>query len=234
MVELILGYVYEILLILITISAYTLLIGSVLPKCLLTLEYIPGGPTDRGLRKYTFPEGRGISYEPHPALRKYVSLYILFSSGGNKFFRLKPKRGVNFLVYELAVFNAQNKLIDVIRVSERTDEDERRQNVMLPPSTSYVSLVIYTVGTESVTKKPPYRFNKTKRRILFLTIFLLTAAVGTLLGSFVEREIAVFQKKFLFPLTIVDFSFYVLIFVFSLLIYLATVNRNRVKGGRRK
>ena len=44
---------------------------------------------DRGIKKYVFPEGRSIAYEPSLYFRKYVSQYVLYSQNGNKFIKCK-------------------------------------------------------------------------------------------------------------------------------------------------
>ena len=62
--------------------AYVVLLSDVFPKCFLKTRYAYSSSMGRGLKKFVFPNGRGVLYEPHPHIRKYVNKYLLFATDG--------------------------------------------------------------------------------------------------------------------------------------------------------
>lgn len=101
---------------------------------------------DRGLKKYAYPDGRAVLYEPHPSLRKYVSRYLLLTQNGYKYFRCKPDASVERMQYSIVMFNNRNRVIDVIDVAEERIREEESAMVMLHPDTSYISLALCSVN----------------------------------------------------------------------------------------
>lgn len=171
--ELIIGYILEAVLVLIFISLYTYVVGSWLPKYLLKIKYIPGTTTDRGLRKYRFPEGRGVVYEPNPSIRKYVSLYMLFVKDGAKYIKCKLADNVGFFKYAAVVFDNQDKVIDVIKVND-TSSNGMSKSVMLPTGASYVSFVLYSVNGKNILGKEPFEYDVKKKRAFVACVAIAT------------------------------------------------------------
>ena len=191
MIEMITEYALEAVLLLVLIFAYTLTVGTLLPRWLLKLEYIPGAPTDRGLRKYVFPEGRGISYEPHPSVRKYVKQYILFVKDGSKYIKCKVADSVGFFGYAAVVFNNQNKVIDVVRVNETVSQDGTTRSVSLPKETSYIGFVLYSVNGKRVLENAPFEYHAGKKRAFIALVSLLSGAVALGLRGVITRVFTV-------------------------------------------
>ena len=149
------------LLLMIMVSAvYLIVVGRVLPKYIMKIRYTVKESRDRGLNRYTYPGGRGVVYEPHPSIRKYVSQYLLFTNDGYKYIKCRVDNGVRKLNYSVVMFNNQNKVIDVMDVNERIAEKGESSAVLIHPDTSYAMLMLNSVNGENI-KNPQilcYRF----------------------------------------------------------------------------
>lgn len=104
------------------------------------------GSSDRGLQKYTYPDGRGVSYEPHPSIRKYIQRYILFTSNGYKFFKCRLDTEVKHTDFSVIMFNNKNRVIDVLDVKVTNNLGNESKMLQLHKDTSYVSVVLDSVN----------------------------------------------------------------------------------------
>lgn len=101
---------------------------------------------DRGLKKYTYPDGRAVSYEPHPSIRKYINRYILLTSNGYKFFKCRLDTEVKHTDFSVIMFNSKNRVIDVLDVKVTNNLGNETQMIELHKDTSYVSVVLDSVN----------------------------------------------------------------------------------------
>lgn len=106
--------------------------------------------SDRGLKKYVYPNGRGIAYEPHPSIRKYIPHYLLFTEDGYKYVRCQLDDSVEHLDYSVVMFDHRNRVVDVIDVSESKISSNESKPVMLHGDTSYIALVLDTVNDTKI------------------------------------------------------------------------------------
>jgi len=145
-------------LMIIELIIYLILVGTVLPKWFMKVRCSVTESRDRGMKKYIFPEGRGVAYEPHPSVRKYIHRYVLFVSEGYKYIKCRLDDGITHLNYTVVMFNNRNKVIDVIDVSERRPRNAETGAVQIHQDTSYVALIPNTVNGERLhAKKIMYR-----------------------------------------------------------------------------
>jgi hypothetical protein len=187
MITEIMGYVYRSSFYLISIAVFILLVGRVLPYCCLKLQYTDQTSRDRGLKKYKFPEGRAVLYETHPSIRRYVESYALFVKDGNKYVRCKIAPGIGYIYYALAIFDHTDKLIDVVKVNDVIeDADGYSSTVSIPPETSYVSFVLYTVNGQKVTENPPFEFLGRGKKIFVGCVMALSVIEGLILRTMVK------------------------------------------------
>ena len=124
---------------------YFILVATVAPK-ILKAYCATRTTSDRGLKKYVYPNGRGIAYEPHPSLRKYVPHYLLFTEDGYKYVRCQLDNSVESIYYSVVMFDRHNRVIDVIDVAETQISDREARPVMLHADTSYIALVLDSVN----------------------------------------------------------------------------------------
>lgn len=166
---------------LISIGVYGTLISSILPKYIIKVRCSVKKSNDRGLKKYTFPSGRGVVYEPHPSIRKYVKRYLLFTHNGYKYFKGLFDFSVKELNYSVVMFNNKNKVVDVINVGEKIYDNLDTKSVPIHQDTSYISFILNSVNEV-----------KWNRRSLFYrkAIDVVIYAVTVMLLSFSEFAIA--------------------------------------------
>ena len=133
------------ILIILEIILYFVLVGTAAPKILKNHCAIRK-TSDRGIKKYLYPNGRAVVYEPHPSLRKYVPSYLLFTEDGYKYVRCKLDDSVENLKYSVVMFNNRNRVVDVIDVEEKKIPSDETKPVMLHPDTSYIALILDEVN----------------------------------------------------------------------------------------
>ena len=127
------------------------LIADIIPRYLFKIEYSVGAKLGRGLKKITYPGGRAVAYEPHPAVRKYVNKYLLFTMDGYKYVQLKIGAGVNRYTADLICFDSRNKVIDVLDITENL-AGELSRPTRLHHKTSHVALVLTSVNGKLLPK----------------------------------------------------------------------------------
>lgn len=175
------------LLILLEIILYFILTGKVLPR-ILRVRYSLTQSRGRGLKRYVYPDGRGISYEPCPAIRKYVDRYVLFTDKGYKYVQCRLDESVREIAYTVMMFNNRNKVIDVIDVKAKSVTGGALAPLPLHADTSYVELVLGSVNGETVEEQ-----TITYYRVRDLLLYTLSmAAVSFAELWFAQRMLNVF------------------------------------------
>ena len=173
--------------------AYAFILGTVIPKYFLVLEY-RGSVNGRGLRKYSFPSGRAVTYETHPALRRFIPMYALICKDGFKYLKINSAPSVYYLNYDIVAFDNVGRVIEIINVKEHIRTGECAKSVIIPAETSYISLVLYRVNGREFEKKPPYKFNSKKKCIYmlcavaatFFATYLMANTINTVLNTVSE------------------------------------------------
>ena len=176
------------LLAVIAIAIYVILISSVFPKKILKASCSENESKDRGVKKYVFPEGRGVVYMPRLAVRKYVESYVLFTHEGYKYLKCRLSMNLSELKYSVVMFNNKNEILDVINVDEHLRGGLETEAVALHHDTSYVSLVVKSAD-ENVLNDESLFVCKLKRLgvyggavslVSFLVFALLFAAISVI------------------------------------------------------
>ena len=196
MEEMIIRYALEAVLFLVFVSIYVFAVGTLLPRIFLKIKYTPGAPTDRGLRKYVFPEGRGIVYEPHPSIRRFVKLYILFVKDGAKYVRCKLADSVSFFGYAAVVFDNQNRVIDVVKVNDTVFADGTSRSVRLPKETSYIGFVLYSVNGKRLLGKEPFEYDAVKKKRFYIAMAAASAVMAVALRAATVSVIGIMGEYF--------------------------------------
>lgn len=232
--ELIIKYVVYAIVALITFSTYIFLVGTLFPEMFLKLQYGDGAPTDRGLKKYKYPDGRAVLYEPHPIVRAYISRYILYVKDGAKYLRCSVRDGVGRIVYEAAVFNNRHKLIDVITVRESAPERGYTHSVMLPADASYVSLRVKEVNAEEVDGyAASYSYDRSGSIKFMIAAFAATVVEAIIVTIAAERAMSLLEQFTGLPLSVnVPLTAIGAILVGAGIIYLSTYRRRKKVMGR--
>ncbi len=175
-------YLLSILLLIIGFIAYVFLVGGVFPRLILRPKWGSGTPRDRGIKRYTFKDGRAVVYEPDPKMRKYVKQYILSANGEDKYLKCKVDPRVSTIEYDVVVYDAHNNAIDNIHVAEAIETKGYTKAAELPAKTSHVSLVVREVNYHTIDKRPFARYTLAQ-----VIIFLACNVVATVVLSLMFR-----------------------------------------------
>jgi hypothetical protein len=129
---------------------YVILTAKVLPALFLRPGFSPV-KHDRGVKKYVFPSGRAVTYEPSLAIRKYVKQYVLYEDCGEKFIKCKLAEGIRYIKYSITIYDRNDKAISVLTVSENIIHDGYTLSTLISSEASYVSFALDIVD-ETVIK----------------------------------------------------------------------------------
>ena len=158
----------------VSLLLYVFLISCLLPSVLLRVRGESKDIRDRGIQKYLFPRGRAIVYEPDYAIRKYIPQYILSTQNGERFLTCKLHRRVSSLQYTVSVFDADDRLLTVLDVSDPVEIPEIGRSVPLPYNTAYVSVSVNAVNGMAMSSHAPISLSWTRIGIFAGSTILLT------------------------------------------------------------
>lgn len=192
-------------LIVIEIILFFILMRRVLPL-LLRVKCTLKGSKSRGLQRYIYPEGRGVAYEPRPSMRKYMDRYILFTNEGYKYLKCRLCGAIDRLEYTVVMFDAKNKVIDVIDVAESKPFRSETSSVMLHHNTAYADVIITSVNGEKITNKSVLCYKVWDIAIYTLAVALLCFGQLSFIYGMINLYLGWFGlAEYLLRLNVVDF-----------------------------
>ncbi|MBE5818741.1 MAG: hypothetical protein E7312_06755 [Clostridiales bacterium] len=153
MIDLILDFIAQVILIIAGSILYVFLTSRLLPAKLLKPKNKILYSSSIGIKKYVFDNGRGIVYIPDPHSQKYLTQYVLTENSGEKFLTCQFDNRVITAEYKVTVFDCDNKVIDVITVHDTPDQSEISGAVHLPFLTSYVDISVISINCSNVSAK---------------------------------------------------------------------------------
>lgn len=171
------NYIAPAILLLLSLIAYVFLIAFFCPKLILKPSYSILDIKDRGIKKYVFPTGRAISYQPGLNVRPYINSYVLSCHEGEKILQCKLSPEIASIQYDVVVFDANDAVMTVLQVSQT----ERRaigitRAVILPADTAYVHLVLRKVNNAVISQEATACYTWTRVFCYFLASIVMTAA----------------------------------------------------------
>ena len=163
-------------------SIYVFLVARLLPHFLFTSERKKIPLSDRGLKKYVFPDGRGVVYEPAVKYRGFLKKYLLFEYKGKKYIKCHLSDDVDSLRYEAALYDNQDRLIKVIEIAENITKRCETKSTPIPKEASYACVVLKKVNETEV-------FDSLKRfSIKKIAIFAaITTAMTVIYGALIRK-----------------------------------------------
>ena len=167
----------------ISAGLYKFLLTKTIPQITLKHKSVGENTKDRGIKKYTFEDGRAVIYEPEFEFRGYVSQYMLFSKNNNKYIRCRVNTCVRHLRYDVIAYNNKHKVLDVVGVEERLNNQKYTESVLLPPETSYVRFVLRCVDDMFYSNKVRVKYSKTSIGVCVGLITLATIALGLVVNA---------------------------------------------------
>ncbi len=138
-------FIERIIIGLLAVVLYVYLVTAVFPWLTMRLSWKKTPVSARGLSRVTFPEGRGVVYEPDLHIRRYIRKYALVLHEGTKFLQCQTDPRVAYLCYDVLSFDRTGRLLDIVRVSERMETKGCTRKVTLPTETSHAFIVLRRV-----------------------------------------------------------------------------------------
>ncbi len=129
-------------LLLISIVLYGVLVAFVIPNGFLNTGFAMSEPTDRGLRNIVEPNGRTIVYQPSLRSRKYIKQYLISERGGRKILLCKTDESVEYLDYDVAMYDRRKHIVKVLNVKELIKTRGYTQELELPEPVAFVSVIL--------------------------------------------------------------------------------------------
>lgn len=164
----------HIVLCLTTLSIYTFLIAYFIPRRIFKVNIDLDRYLGRGLQKFVYPDGRAVTYEPHPSVRKYVDKYVLFTLDGYKYLRLNVSDKVKRYGARVISFDNMDKIIDVLDISESFPASSVSNPLRLHDKTSYVAFILESVNGNEIPNPPYMQMNVKGMIAYFFSVFVAT------------------------------------------------------------
>ena len=186
-VEIVISYTAEILTIISSLILFVFLTATLLPTLLMTPKFSDISVRDRGIKKYRFPNGRAVSYQPDCNIEKYIPKYTLLCIDGKKYLKCKLDTRVCSFAIKVIVFDSKKapiKLIDVVQSVALAGESK---SVVLPSETSFVSLRLSAVNGVALPEEDFAFYPLQKLGVLFASVTACTVAEAFLLKSIFFR-----------------------------------------------
>ena len=164
-------------------ALYVFLIACLFPRVFLKPEYNMSVIHDRGLKKFVFRNGRAIVYEPSRLSARYIKQYILSSNHKEKYIKCKLDERINSIKYDVVAMNSDDRVIDIVQVSDPVLSNGMTQGALMPPQTSYVSVIVKEVNARKVETE--YKLRIPFRRVInYVLLSVLCSVVIGVLGNF--------------------------------------------------
>ena len=175
---------------------YIFFISCIFPSVFLKPEYNRSLEGDRGLKKYRFPGGHSIVYEPSVDIKKYMKQYILTALGDEKYFQCKFDFRVFSARYEIFAFDCENRMLDAIHVAEPVREDAKYISLptMLPSDTAYIKVSLKAVNETKILRDPTLSIPSSKFAAFRFFVVLFTIA-----QAFIIKFMLLDMAEFFFP-----------------------------------
>lgn len=154
---------------------YLALVAVVLPNRMLKVKYPVKEPSDRGIKKCLYYSKPCMVYSSSSENKPYITQYLLIGEDGYKTLRCKVTPSVEYLDYDVVIFDRFNKPAGVINVKEEISASDLTKSVILPAETAYVRIVIRRVNRNKLNTSATARVGFFSILWYSLVVTLLTA-----------------------------------------------------------
>lgn len=184
--------------ILVVLVAVVILVATyALPGIYLRLRCKTEASQDRCIKRVYETNGQSLIFEPEQKWRKYMSQYILSERKERKVLVCKVDKKINYLEYDIVVFNAINEVEKVIRIKDLVNGAGITKEVELPKETSYLAVKVARVETlefeDEITGKlkkgqlAKYIFLNVA--VVLLEVFFFKICIANLLGGIFRESV---------------------------------------------
>lgn len=183
-----------------SVILYIIAISEWLPSLLIAKRHGKAEVSDRGLARYSYPEGRSVVYEPTPAYSAIVEKYMLYTVGERKYFKCRFASKVRSAYCELLIYDRHNKLIQTSNVFFNNGDERFCEAFVLPDETSYIGLSVLKVNGKNARRaekdKKWFERHLLVRRSTFAALtVLITAIEGYILTGLVRFFVDLFMVE---------------------------------------
>lgn len=165
----------------ISLFLYIYLVTAVYPWLTMRLVCVRRPWRIRGVRRVTFPDGRGVVYEPDVRVRRYIPQYAILLRDGHKFLQCKLDPRVAYLRYDVVSLNRYGRMLDIVEVRETPIKRGQTQPVSLPTETAYAYLIPRRVDDMYTSREQVARYSFVGFGICAGLTVLTTLVVAALL-----------------------------------------------------
>lgn len=144
-----------------------------LPRIMLRTHAAALPVRDKAIGRLPGGKDVGVSYVPADSVRPYIKQYTVASDGNGLYFRGEWACVKAFVDYELTVYDANNRIVDIFRIKEKFNGGRFTHVTRLPQTTDYVTLrIVYADDTPVIAERQPFR----KQYALWLAALCLCLA----------------------------------------------------------
>ena len=191
-------YISWIIIAITSLILYVLAVSQWLPSLLVAKRRVSGKMSDRGIKKYVFPEGRGVVYEPGRTSRGYMKKYMLFSYEGKKYLRCSFDAAVRSAYFEVLIYDNRNRIIKTADIYETIGDTHYSEAILLPDDASYVNLTLFKINGIALSKNVEdvkwLKNHMLKRRLTYVSLATIITFIES---SFLVSVIKYFLNLFL-------------------------------------
>ena len=187
MVDLIISYLVQVIFIISIFFLYVFGVSKLLPALFLYPKNKAASPTDRGIQKYVFDNGRAIVYMPEPNTKKYITQYILSENNGERFLKCKFDKSIATALYEVTVFDSSDKITDKITVYDSPDHKEISHAVPLPLSAAYVNISVKEINGQNAETNKTSSVSFASSALYIASTIISTVAISLLINATVTH-----------------------------------------------
>lgn len=135
---------------LIGLTFVLLFTGLVIPRVMLKMRAAMMPVRDKAVDHLSDEHGAIFVYTPSASARRYIKSYRISHDGEGLCFQGEWTGTVAFAEYELTVYNAENDIVEVLRVKEKFNGTHLTRMTKLPPKADYVTLRVLCVDDSPV------------------------------------------------------------------------------------
>ena len=161
-----------------SVILFVALMTIILPKALLKVSYGVDKPRDRGSKRCLFNGKHCIVYTSTKENKPFIKQYTLIQEDGHKSLVCKLTPVVEYLDYDIVLFNRYNKVFKVMNVKEDIIGGELTRTTVLPDETAYICIIVRKVNRTSLKKKPTVKIKGKSIAIFSILAMLFTAIEG--------------------------------------------------------
>ncbi len=189
MISNVLSYVAGLIITVIGVALYLFLISRILPDIFLRPSKENSRRTGRGIKKYKYKDGRAIVYEPSLKAGRYIRQYIISKNSSDKFLKCMVDERIEKISYTVIAMDAGDRVVGMIDVDDKVNNNEYTKAVVLPTETSYVDIIVNEVNGCIVADRDKILFSGRSMLIYIGCSALMTSILSAVIYSIASEVI---------------------------------------------